>query len=178
MMHDVQDMINTNKLIADFSTGDIEAHNFFFRMHFEELCRFTEMLTGNLEDGVKLVQESIVRVWYRDNTALRSLSDIKTLLFLTVKYACTEYLTNKGNESYVLYRARIRQYIDAIVESVTLENMDHATINKARAVLKLAFANALPVEAIAKKLQQSVEEVSHNLHIAREAIRFILIENS
>lgn len=176
-------MINTDKLILEFCEGNIEAHHFFSRLHFEELARFAGSTISNMEQGIKLVEEAIIKVWYRDNMALHTLQDIKTVYFLNTKYACTQWLQYKESENYRTFRQRIEAFVDAELpvsiqsDLQTLENAGPQSVDCARKILQLAFSKPMSDEEIAGRLSITVGEVAHGLTIARQAIRVLLSKN-
>lgn len=173
-------MINSDKLVADFCKGDIEAHHFFFRLHADELYRVVGDIISDRKQEKRIVHEVIIKIWYRDNSALKSASDIKALFYRTLRNACTEHLRYKDNDNYIAYRRRVENFTETITEFVSqeesqeIENAGQSVIDQARIVLRLGFSKPISEDEIATRLCMSVGEVTHSFKIARHAISMIL----
>lgn len=173
-------MIEVNKLVDDFCNADIDAHKFFYRLYFDELHRFAHALTNDMEEIIKLVQESVIRVWYRDNSDLQSEVDVKALHFRTVKYACSEYNRHKRSEAYIAFRKRIEHFCETGfgladgAQFSVLQQADQQTMKVVRAALRLTLSSSTSENAIAAELRMSVGEITHKLIMAKCAVHIIL----
>ncbi len=173
-------MINSDKLVEEFCKGDIEAHHFFFRLHADELYRFAAGAIKDKEKGMRIVHEVIIKLWYRDNSGLRSPSDIKALFYRTLRQTCREHLRYKDQKDYIAYRKRIDDFTETNRDILgqekfgEIENASQSVIDRARSILKLAFIKPMSEPDIAHQLSLTVGEVSHGFRVAREVIRIIL----
>jgi RNA polymerase sigma factor (sigma-70 family) len=179
-MYKVMEMINSDKLVEEFCRGDIEAHHFFFRLHADELYRFAASAIEDKEQGMRIVHEVIIKVWYRDNSGLHSPSDIKALFYRTLRLVCREHLRHKDHKNYIAYRKRIEDLTETNRSILSQEkfgeikNTSQSEIDRARSILKLAFIRPMSDPDIAHQLSLTVGEVSHGLRIARQVIYTIL----
>ena len=182
-MHDVDDW----EWVARAQAGDEEAFAALVRRYETPLCHFCQRMTGSVEDGQELAQESFVRL-YRSLKRLRPQAKFSTFLFGVARNLTLNFLRDharRGRGAMTTMdkvalaapeaqqpaaRARAEEIRAAIEAAMDRLSPEH------REILLLRETQGLEYEALARVLGCRKGTVRSRLARAREQLRLHLME--
>jgi RNA polymerase sigma-70 factor (ECF subfamily) len=193
----MQDYLNSDEFIKDFTAGNAEAYNAVYNKYFSVIFAFCMKLVRRADEAEDIATDTFIKL-YQLHRELRSHANIKAFLYRTSRNACIDYfryikrkeearLTVERvwyDEDYVLlndeldgmYHNVLKAAIDRlpkrqkeVIEKLYLEEIDHKT-TASQMDIKIEALYVLRSRAVSL-----LREIVHSQMLIEGALTLILL---
>ena len=162
--------IDLDAVGRNFSFGEEEAYDYFFRLYFRALCLFARRILQGQCEPEDIVQECFVKLWQK-RTSINSSAAIKTYLYKTVQNACLDFIKSKQAKLKIvsisedlLTENPFQNTEAAIIEAELVRQIHLLAENlpqRIQAVFKLYYFEGRSENEIGELMQTSIHTVKN-----------------